>query len=140
MATFPSDDHAAVSVVAVVEELLANAIEGGDGNTPPWRGDDEYASAVIVDVISSLSARSGPGKDGQTSSHLQSIIHTDVGQDEFGRGMTAFWRTIVCEADAFPPGFWKLFTQSRLTALGEKHRQVCMGTTWRRFIAAGTMP
>ncbi|CAN0497252.1 unnamed protein product [Laminaria digitata] len=53
--------------------------------------------------------------------------------------MTAFWRTIVDEPDAFPPECWQLFLQSSLTALGEKCRPICVGMTWRRLIAAGAM-
>ena len=53
--------------------------------------------------------------------------------------MTAFWRRIVDEPDAFPPEFWQLFLQSSLTALGEKCRPVCVGMTWRRLITAGAM-
>ena len=34
--------------------------------------------------------------------------------------MTAFWRKIVDEPDAFPPEFWQLFLQSSLTTLGGK--------------------
>ena len=43
--------------------------------------------------------------------------------------MTAFWRRLVDEQDAFPPEFWQLLLQSSLTALGEKHRPVCVGMT-----------
>ena len=111
----------------------------GDGNSPPWRPDDEYASEVLFDVISSRSALSGPGNDGQRFSHLQFIIHTDIGREEFGQGMTAFWRKIVDEPDAFPPELWQLFLQSSLTALGEKCRPVCVGMTWRRLITTGAM-
>ena len=53
--------------------------------------------------------------------------------------MTAFWRRLVDEPDAFPPEFWQLFLQSSLTALGEKCRLVCVGITWRRLITAGAM-
>ena len=41
--------------------------------------------------------------------NLQSIIQTDIGREEFGSGMTAFWRRIVDEPDAFPREFWQLF-------------------------------
>ena len=53
--------------------------------------------------------------------------------------MTAFWRRIVDEPDAFPVEFWQLFLQSSLTALGEKCRPVCVGMTWRRLITARAM-
>ena len=59
------------------------------------------------------------------------MIHTDIGWEESGRGMTVFWRRIVDEPDAFPPEFWpefwQLFLQSSLTALGEKCRPVVRG-------------
>ena len=98
----------------------ASATEAEDGNAPPWRPDDECTSEVLFDVISSRSALSGPGNDGQRFAHLQSIINTDMGREKFGRGITAFWRRLVDEPDAFPPEFWQLFLQSSLTALGEK--------------------
>ena len=90
-----------------------------DGNAPPWRPDDEYASEVLFDVISSRSALSGPGNDGHLFSHLQSIIHTNIGREEFGKGMTTLWRRIVGEPDAFPVEVWELFSQWSLTAFGE---------------------
>ena len=65
------------------------------------------------------SALSGPGSDGRRCAHLQSIIHTNIGLEEFGRGMTPFWRRIVDKLDAFRPEFWQLFLPSSLTALGE---------------------
>ena len=46
---------------------------------------------------------------------------------------------MVDEPDAFLPELWELFLQSNLTALGGKCRRVCVGMTWRRLIAAGTM-
>ena len=112
---FPSEDHAAISPAAAAA-VLASATEVEDGNAPPWRPDDDYASEVLFDVISSRSAVSGPGNDGQRFSHLQSILHTIIGREEFGKGMTAFWRRIVDEPDAFPVEFWELFSQSSLTA------------------------
>ena len=82
---------------------------------------------------------SGPGSDGQRFANLQSNIHTDIERKAFGRGMTAFWRKLVDEPDAFPPEFWQLFLQSSLTALGEKCRPVCVGMTWGKLITAGAM-
>ena len=64
MSKFPFEDHTAVSA-ATAAAVLASATEVEDGNTPPWRPDDEYASEVLFDVISSRSALSGPGNDGQ---------------------------------------------------------------------------
>ena len=53
--------------------------------------------------------------------------------------MTAFWRRLVDESDAFPPEVRQLFLRSSLTALGEKYRPVCVGITWRTIITAGAM-
>ena len=72
---------------------------------------------MLSDVISYRSVLSGPGNDGQRFSHLRSIIHTDMGREEFGKGMTPFWRKIVDEPDAFPPEFWRFFLQLSLTSL-----------------------
>ena len=126
-------------IVGQNHAVLASATEAEDGNAPPWRPTNAYTSEVLFDVISSRSALSGPGNDDPRFVHLQFIIHTDIGREEFGRGMTAFWRRIVDEPDAFPPEFWQLFLQSSLTALGEKCRLVCVGITWRRLITAGAM-
>ena len=104
---FPFEDHAAVSAAAAAA-VLASATEVEDGNAPPWRPDDGYASDVLFDIISSRRALSGSGSDGQRFSDQQSIIHTDIGREEFEKGMTAFWRKIVAEPDAFPPEVWQL--------------------------------
>ena len=48
---------------------------------------------MLFDVINSRSALFGPGNDGQRFGDLKSIIYTDVGREEFGRGIAAFWRT-----------------------------------------------
>ena len=103
MAKFPCEDDAAESAAAA-EAVLASATEGEDGNAPPWLPDDEYASEVLFGVIDSRSALSGPENDGQRFAPPQSIIHTDIGQKEFGRGMTVFWRKIVDEPDACSTG------------------------------------
>ena len=102
MAKFSSKDHAVVSE-APADAVLATATEGEEGNAPVWRPNDEYASEVLFDAISSCSALSGAGNDRQRFSHLQSTIHTDIGREEFERGMTAFWRRVVEEPDVFPP-------------------------------------
>ena len=89
MAKFLSENHAAVSAAAA-EAVLASATEGGNGNDSPWRPDNEYAAEVLFGGINSRSGLSGSGNDGQLFAYLQSIIHADVGREEFGRGMTAF--------------------------------------------------
>ena len=100
---------------------------------------------MLFDVISSRSALSGPRNDGQRFSHVESIIHTDVGREEFGRGMTALWRRNVDEPDVFPPEFWQLFLQlnpkaSRESAGlfawawqegGSPSQGLCGGAMWR---------
>ena len=53
--------------------------------------------------------------------------------------MTSLWRRLINDPEAFPPEFWTLWKQSSLIALGEKCRPVCIGMTWRRLIAAGTV-
>ena len=109
MAKFSSEDHAAVSAAAAVAAVLASATEVDDGNAPSWLPDDEYASEFVFDVISSRSALSPPGNDGQWFAHLQSIMHNDIGREEFGRGMTAFWCRSVDEPNAISPETWQLF-------------------------------
>ena len=120
--------------------VLASAAEVKDGNAAPWLPDNEYVLEVLVDVINSRSAFSGPGNDGQRFTDLQSIIHTDIGRYEFGRGMRGFWRRIVDGPDAFPPELRHLFLPSILTVLGEKGLPVSVGMTWRTVITADAMP
>ena len=117
----------------------ASVTDVENGKSPLWHPDDEYTSEVLFDVTCSRSALSGPGNDGLRFFHLQSTIHTDIGKEESGRGMTAFRRRIVDEPHALPPEFWRLFLQSSLSALGEKCRPVCVGMIWRRLITAGAM-
>ena len=116
--TFPSEDHAAVSAVAA-DAVLAGATEGEDGHAPPWPPDNEYAPEVLFNVTSSRGILSDLGNDGQRFAQLQSIIHANIVQEEFVRGMTAFWRRIIDEPDGFPPEFWQLFLQSSFPALGK---------------------
>lgn len=52
--------------------------------------------------------------------HLPSIMHTDIGRDEFCHGMTAFWRRMVDETDVFLAEIWQLFLQASLSTLGER--------------------
>ena len=73
---------------------------------------------MLFDVINSRTTLSGPGNDGQQFVHLQSINQTDIGREEFGSGMAAFWPRIVDEPCAFPPAVWQIFLQSSLTARG----------------------
>ena len=75
---------------------------------------------MLLDDISSRGALSGPGNDGQRFAHLQSIIHTDIGREEFGQGMTVFWRILVDEPDAFPMEFWQLFSAVESHRTGRK--------------------
>ena len=118
-----------MSVSAAATAVLASVTDFEDSNASPWRPDDKYANEVLFNAISFCNAPSDSGNDGQRFAHLQSIIHTDIGREEFGRGMPAFWRSIVDEPDAFPPEFWQLFLQPSLTASGEKSRPVCVGMT-----------
>lgn len=67
-----AEDHTAVATAATAA-VLTSATEVEDGNSPPWRTDDEYASEVLFDVISSRSSLSGLRNDGQPFAHLPSI-------------------------------------------------------------------
>lgn len=68
------------------------------------------------------------------------LPHNNIGREEFGKGMAAFWRRIVVNAEALPTELWKPFLQSSLTALGRKCRPVCFGMTWRQLLTAETTP
>lgn len=118
VAKFPSEDHVSVSGAKAAAELRS-ATDAENRNTPPWHLDDVHTSEVLFGVMRSRSGLSGPGNDGQLFAHLQVITHTDIGCEEFGRGKTAFWRSIVDEPDALPPYLWQIFLESSLTAFGE---------------------
>ena len=80
-----------------------------------------YASLVLFDNTSSRSALSGLGNDGQRFAQLQPIIHTNIGREELGKGMTTvFCPGFVDNPESFPPEFWKFFLQFSLTALGDE--------------------
>ena len=104
-----------------------------------WRPEEEFDPQVSLEVINSRNALSGAASDGLCFSPLQSIIRTDFGREKFGAGIEAFWRRIIDDPSVFMPELWQLFLQSNLTALGEKCCPVCVGMTWRRLRAAGTM-
>ncbi|CAB1119527.1 unnamed protein product [Ectocarpus sp. CCAP 1310/34] len=94
---------------------------------------------VLLQVTNSRSSNSGAGNDGQRFSHLKSIVNTKTGREEFSNAMSSLWRRLINDPNAFPPEFWTLWKRSSLIALGEKCRPVCIGMTWRRLIAAGTV-
>ena len=75
------------------------------------RGDQRESLTLRWLSGSSTLALSGAGSDGLRFSHLQSIIRTQFGQEQFGASIEAFWRRVVDDPDAFPPEFWELFLQ-----------------------------
>ena len=94
---------------------------------------------MAFEVIISGNALSGAGRDGLRFTQLHPIIRTQIDQAHFGADIEAFWRRMVDEPDVLPPEFWGLFLQSNRTALGGECRPRCVGMTWRRRTAAGTM-
>lgn len=94
---------------------------------------------MLFDVINSRRARPGPGDDSKRFAHLQHNIHIDIGREEVGWAISAFWRRIFNKPDAFPPEFRQFFLQSSLAVLGEKCRSGFVGITWRWFITAGAI-
>ena len=137
-AKFPEEDRTSVQAAAAAARV-ASVTEPEEGSGPTWRPEGEFNPQVAFEVIYSHNILSGAESDGLRFSHLQPIIRTKFGQEYFGAGIEAFSRRMVNEPDAFPPEFWELFLQSNFTALGGKCRPVCVGMTWRRLIAAGTM-
>ena len=136
-AKFPEDRNSVQAAAAAAR--VASVTEPEEGSGPTWRPEGEFNPQVAFEVIYSHNILSGAESDGLRFSHLQPIIRTKFGQEYFGAGIEAFSRRMVNEPDAFPPEFWELFLQSNFTALGGKCRPVCVGMTWRRLIAAGTM-
>ncbi|CAN0359962.1 unnamed protein product, partial [Scytosiphon promiscuus] len=93
----------------------------------------------LVEVINSRSSNSRAGNNGQRFSHLKSIINTKIEREDFCGAMSSLWRRHINDPNTSPPEFLTIWKQSRLIALGEKCRLVCIGMTWRRLIAAGTV-
>ena len=139
LATMFLSEHRAAVFTPTTAAATASAADVENGNAPPCRPDGMYVSDVLFDAIISRNPRPGPGNDGQWFVGLRSIIHTDIGREEFGRGMTALWRRIVVDPVAFPPEFWPLFLPSIFTALGGNYRPFCVGMAWRRLIITGAM-
>ena len=137
-AKFPDEDPADVEQ-AIAEAITESNIEEEEGSDPRWRPEDEFDPKVLIEVINSRSSNSGAGNDGQRFSHLKSIANTKIGREDFSMAMSSLWRRLVNDPNAFPPEFWALWKQSSLIALGEKCCPVCIGMTWRRLIAAGTV-
>ena len=135
---FPDEDQTSASEAATAA-VAASAFDPEEGSDPNWHPDEEFDPQVTFEVINFRNGLSGAGSDGLRFSHLQSIIRTGFGREKFGTGMEAFWRRIIDNPSTFPPEFWQLFLQSNLTASGEKCRPFCVGMTWRRLLAAGTM-
>ncbi|CAB1098462.1 unnamed protein product [Ectocarpus sp. CCAP 1310/34] len=137
-AKFPHEDPVQVEQ-AIAEAIAASRTEEEEGSAPRWRPETEFDPQVLLQVINSRSSNSGAGNDGQRFSHLKSIVNTKIGREEFSNAMSSLWRRLINDPNAFPPEFWTLWKQSSLIALGEKCRPVCIGMTWRRLIAAGTV-
>ncbi|CAB1119445.1 unnamed protein product [Ectocarpus sp. CCAP 1310/34] len=137
-AKFPHEDPVQVEQ-AIAEAIAASRTEEEEGSAPRWRPETELDPQVLLQVINSRSSNSGAGNDGQRFSHLMSIVNTKIGREEFSNAMSSLWRRLINDPNAFPPEFWTLWKQSSLIALGEKCRPVCIGMTWRRLIAAGTV-
>ena len=72
---------------------------------PTWRPEEEFDPQVSLEVINSRHALSDAGSDGLLFSHVQSIIRTGFGLENFGAGLEAFWRRIIDDPNAFPPEF-----------------------------------
>ncbi|CAN0327714.1 unnamed protein product, partial [Scytosiphon promiscuus] len=94
---------------------------------------------TLIAVINNRSSNSGAGNDGLRFPHLKSIINKRIGREDFSHAMSSLWRRLINDPNTFPPEFWALRKQSSLKALGERCRPVCIGMTWRRLIAAGTV-
>ena len=88
------------------------------------------------DSIGSHSALSVAGNDDQRFAHLWSIIYTETGREEFGRGMPAFYRRIIDEPDAFPPEFRRLFLRSSFTMCGGKLSPGSLGHVIEKAISS----
>ncbi|CAB1109091.1 unnamed protein product [Ectocarpus sp. CCAP 1310/34] len=137
-AKFPHEDPVQVEQ-AIAEAITASRTEEEEGSAPRWRPETEFDPQVFLQVINRRSSNSGADNDGQRFSHLTSIVNTKIGREEFSNAMSSLWRRLINDPNAFPPEFWTLWKQSSLIALGEKCRPVCIGMTWRRLIAAGTV-
>lgn len=134
----PEKDQTTVSEAAAVA-VAASASDWEGGSGPKWYPGEAFNPPIALEVIKSRNALSGAGSDSLRFSCLQLIIRTLFGRERLALVRTeVLWRRIIDDPNAFPPEFWQLFLQSNL-ALGEKDRPVCVGTTRRCTLAAGTV-
>ena len=130
------DTVAAAAAAAVAESRDALAC-GGDGGDAEEQPVEDLDPQILLDVIRGRSALSAAGNDGLRFSHLQRVVGTEVGKNEFPAAIHGLWRRIMEDSDAVPSEFWALFLQANLTALGPKCRPICVGSTMRRMLSAG---
>lgn len=99
------EDPTAISATAV-NAMLASATELKDGSFLPWDPNYSFTPQVFFDVIGCRSAPPGLGKL-RTTICAPAVFSTP--REELGRGMTACWRRIADDLNAFPPEVWQFF-------------------------------
>ena len=137
-AKFPEYDQTCVSETAAVA-VAAIASNSEEGSGFKWIP-DEKSTFRSPSMSSTLGTRCLALEPMACNFRIdRSIISNGFGREKFGAGSETFWRRIIDDPSVFMPELWQLFLQSNLTALGEKCCPVCVGMTWRRLRAAGTM-
>ena len=133
------EDDAGMVAAATEAAVAARKIALSSGGEGAWRPENEYDPATAIEVIMSRNALSAAGNDGLRASHLQQLVKTITGKAGFSTALGTFWKRLFDDPEAYPLEFWELFLQSILTALGEKCRPICVGSTLRRVLAAGAV-
>ena len=137
--TFPEEGQTCVSG-AVVAAAAASSSDPEDGSGPNWRRREEFVPQVALEVISFSQRVIRRGKRRPTFFTLAANNQGWLRAQKLELALKFIWRKVIDDPNAFPPESWQLFLPSNLIALGEKRHPVCVGMTWRRLLAAGTMP
>ncbi|CAN0037564.1 unnamed protein product, partial [Choristocarpus tenellus] len=81
-------------------------------------------------------SNSAPGPDGMRPSHIRSAITTDVGHEEVAKAFAKLWKLAYTSPDSLPLEFWTLYTNSKLSTIGERCCPVASGSFFRRACAS----
>ncbi|CAM9383121.1 unnamed protein product [Choristocarpus tenellus] len=112
-----------------MQDLENKSTASRKGSTPP-------TSLRTAFMRANSNSALGPG--GIRPGHIRSAITTDVNHEEVAEAFAKLWETAFTSSDSLPLEFWKLYANSRLSAIGENCRPVACGfsfcTDWRPYL------
>lgn len=124
--------------------MLASATEGEEGSVPPRRLDDEYASKVCSSTVSAPAALYRAPETAVAASCTSSPPSALTSSE--GITLVGAWQPSRGESLRTPTRFRRIclvsarLTHPRSPRWGKRGRQVCVGITERRLIAARFSP